>query len=129
VQAALEAVAYRFSIIYSRIKPHLAGDSHQIIASGGGLLSSPSWLQIMADVLGEPIVALLEKEITSRGIALLGLQQLQIIQEPSDLPPTTGHTYLPNHEHHSRHQEAIERQLAAYDLLVTRSSAPRTGHR
>lgn len=118
VQAALEAIAYRFSLIYGRIKPHLAGHQHQIIASGGGLLSSPAWLQIMADVLGEPIVALTEKEITSRGIALLGLQQLGVIQQMSELPPTTGHTYLPNREHHARHQPAIERQVAIYERLV-----------
>ena len=120
VQAALESIAYRFSLIYRRVKPHMHGTQHQIIASGGGLLSSPAWLQIMADVLGEPIVALLEKEITSRGIALLGLQQLGIIQQLSELPPTTGHTYLPNHAHHTRHQAAIERQAEVYDLLVTR---------
>lgn len=129
VQASLEAIAYRFSLIYGRIKPHLAGDQHQIIASGGGLLSSPAWLQIMADVLGEPIIALTEKEITSRGIALLGLQQLGALQQLSDLPPTTGHTYLPNHAHHTRHQEAIERQLTAYELLIIRSLTPHTSHR
>ncbi|MBX3014820.1 MAG: gluconokinase [Caldilineaceae bacterium] len=120
VQAALEAIAYRFSIIYGRVKPHLAGGQHQIIASGGGLLSSPAWLQIMADVLGEPIVALTEKEITSRGIALLGLQQLGVIQRMRELPPTTGHTYLPHREHYARHQQALERQVTAYNLLIPR---------
>ncbi|MEZ4735179.1 MAG: FGGY-family carbohydrate kinase [Caldilineaceae bacterium] len=119
VQAALEAIAYRFALIYGRIKPHLTSDQHQIIASGGGLLSSPAWLQIMADVLGEPIVALTEKEITSRGIALLGLQQLGVLQQLSELPPTTGHTYLPNRAHHGRHQQALERQVAVYDLLIS----------
>src|SRR5690349_2258288 len=36
------------------------------IASGGGLLSSPVWMQIMADVLGRPVVASAEPEATSR---------------------------------------------------------------
>ncbi|MCE7985413.1 MAG: carbohydrate kinase [Caldilinea sp. CFX5] len=121
VQAGLEAIAYRFSLIYRRVKPYLAAEQHQIIASGGGLLSSPAWLQIMADALGEPIVALTEKEITSRGIALLGLQQLGVIQQTSDLPPTTGQTYWPEATRHARHQQAIERQVALYDLLIARS--------
>jgi gluconokinase len=121
VQAGLEAIAYRFSLIYRRVKPYLAAEQHQIIASGGGLLSSPAWLQIMADALGEPILALTEKEITSRGIALLGLQQLGVIQKTSDLPPTTGQTYLPDPARHARHQQAIERQVALYDLLIARS--------
>jgi gluconokinase len=121
VQAGLEAIAYRFSLIYRRVKPYLAAEQHQIIASGGGLLSSPAWLQIMADALGEPILALTEKEITSRGIALLGLQQLGVIQKTSDLPPTTGQTYLPDPARHARHQQAIERQVALYALLIARS--------
>jgi gluconokinase len=121
VQAGLEAIAYRFSLIYRRVKPYLTAEQHQIIASGGGLLSSPAWLQIMADALGEPILALTEKEITSRGIALLGLQQLGVIQKTSDLPPTTGQTYLPDPARHARHQQAIERQIALYDLLIARS--------
>jgi gluconokinase len=75
----------------------------------------------MADALGEPILALTEKEITSRGIALLGLQQLGVIQQTSDLPPTTGQTYLPDPARHARHQQAIERQVALYDLLIARS--------
>lgn len=120
VQAGLEAIAYRFSLIYHRVKPYLAAEQHQIIASGGGLLSSPAWLQIMADALGEPIVALTEKEITSRGIALLGLQQLGVIQQTSDLPPTTGQTYWPDAARHARHQQAIERQVALYDRLIAR---------
>ncbi|MEZ4861391.1 MAG: gluconokinase [Caldilineaceae bacterium] len=117
VQAALEGIAYRFAIIHSRIKPHLGDGHRQIIASGGGLLSSPAWLQIMADVLSEPILALTEREITSRGVALLGLVQIGVIQNPHDLPPTTGQTYLPDLTHHARHQEACIRQEALYQSL------------
>ena len=121
VQAGLEAIAYRFALIYGRIKPYLTAEQHQIIASGGGLLSSPAWLQIMADVLGEPIIALAEKEITSRGIALLGLQQLGVIQQMNELPPTTGQTYLPDATRHARHPQAIAQQVTLYDLLIAKS--------
>ena len=51
LRAGLEGVAYRFALIQQRLAPHLPPDYH-IIASGNGLLSSPTWLQIMADVLG-----------------------------------------------------------------------------
>ncbi len=118
VQAGLEAIAYRFAIIFARIQRYLpAGHAVQIIANGGGLLSSPAWLQIFADVLGQPILTLAEKETTSRGIALLGLEQLGVIQHTSDLAPTTGLTYLPNAEHHAIHQGALERQLYFYGQL------------
>jgi gluconokinase len=119
VQASLEAIAYRFALIYTRILPHLPpSTTRQIIASGGGLLSSPAWLQIFADVLGQPIVALAEKEITSRGIALLGWEQLGLLRRMADLPPATGKTYQPNANHHDLHRAAIERQVAYYNTLL-----------
>lgn len=118
VQAALEGIAYRFAIIYNRIQPHLGGEQTQIIASGGGLLRSPAWLQIMADVLNQPIIALAEHELTSRGVALLALEQLGIITQPSDLPVETGETYLPNATHHAVHQAAVARQVAYYEQLL-----------
>lgn len=119
VQAALEGVAYRFAIIYGRIKPHLGEGHQQIIASGGGLLRSPAWLQIMADVLNQPIIALAEHELTSRGVALLALEQLGVIDRPSALTTETGQTYLPDAARHQMHKAAVDRQIAAYDRLLT----------
>ena len=118
VQAALEAIAYRFAIIHERVAPYLPpAEEYQIIASGAGLLSSPAWMQLMADVLGQPLVSLLEREITSRGIALLGLEKLGVIAQASALPPTTGETYLPNPAHHAVHITARAQQVALYDQL------------
>jgi gluconokinase len=118
VQASLEGIAYRFALIYERIARHLPFDpQRRIIASGGGLLSSPAWLQIFADVLGQPILALAEKEITSRGIALLGLEQLGVIDNVSDLPPAFGQTHMPHPEHHLLHRDAIARQVELYNRL------------
>jgi len=117
MQAALESVAYRFALIYERLKPHLAGsasENHQIIASGGALLRSVAWLQIMADVLNEPVVALAEREITVRGLALLALEQLGMIESCSALPPTTGRVYEPDGGSHEIHQGALARQVGLY---------------
>jgi gluconokinase len=118
VQAALESIAYRFAIIYGRIKPHLGEENQQIIASGGGLLRSPAWLQIMADVLDQPIIALAEHELTSRGVALLALEQLGRIAAPSALIAETGQTYLPNGDRHQRHQAALAQQITVYARLL-----------
>ena len=123
VQAALEAVAYRFAIIYGRIKPYLGAEKQQIIASGGGLLSSAAWLQIMADVLNEPIIALTEHEITSRGVALLALEHLGQISHSSELPPETGQTYLPDAGRHTIHQSALARQETVYNQLLISSES------
>src|SRR5690606_8509377 len=54
LQAALEAVGYRFS----RILEHLSATVPRIdalVATGGGLLRSPAWTQILADILNRPI--------------------------------------------------------------------------
>ncbi len=119
VQAALEGIAYRFALIYQQIAPNLATEPPpQIIASGGALLSSPAWLQIMADVLGQPVLALAETEITSRGLALLALENLGVITDTSALPPTLGKLYEPDLTHHASHQDALARQVAIYDRLA-----------
>lgn len=119
VQASLEAIAFRFALIYGRIAPHLrtAGEP-AIIASGGGLLSSPAWMQIVADVLGQPLLTLAEREATSRGLALLALEQLGVIDRPSALPPATGLTYLPDARRHEAYVAAVNRQTAFYTAVL-----------
>lgn len=118
VQASLEAVAYRFAVIYGRILPNLPAGAHQIIASGGGLLSSPAWMQIFADVLGEPLLTLGEKEATSRGPALLALEQLGVIDKPSDLPPHTGQVFEPDPSRHALYRAAVQRQAELYETVI-----------
>jgi gluconokinase len=119
LQAGLEAIAYRFALIYQRIAPQLPrDDDHDMIAGGGGLLSSAAWLQIFADVLGRPLHALAEKEGTSRGLALLALEQLGVISRPAALPPLLGKTYTPDMKRHAVHQEALVRQIELYDRLL-----------
>lgn len=116
LRAGLEAVAYRFALIHQSITPELPAD-HQIIASGSGLLSSPTWLQIMADVLGRPLTASAEQEATSRGAAILALTALNP-DDIEDWPAAIGATYDPNPDHHARYQDALAKQLELYNKLI-----------
>ena len=75
-------------------------------------------MQIFADVLGEPVTALREKEATSRGLALLALEHLGVIERPSALPPETGETYMPDPERHAIYRSAVERQADVYARLL-----------
>jgi gluconokinase len=75
-------------------------------------------MQIFADVLGEPVFALREREATSRGLALLGLEHLGVIDRPSTLLPETGSTYDPNPERHEVYEEAVRRQAELYERLL-----------
>lgn len=118
LQSGLEGVAYRFAQIYQRIVSSLAPTMEtQIIASGGALLSSPAWLQIMADVLNQPVVSLEEQEITARGLALLALQQLGLVRDSTALEPALGRTYQPDAERHAAHLDALQQQVDFYKRL------------
>jgi len=128
LQASLEGIAYRFALIYERIRASLfpgqvnaraAAQEVQIIASGGAILSSPVWLQIMADVLNQPVIALEEREITARGLAILALEKLNLVADAATLEPRLGQTYQPDGERHAIHMDALQRQVARYRQLRT----------
>jgi len=107
VRAALEAVAMRLAIVYDLLAPLAAAD-HTIVASGGALIRSRAWTQIIADVLGRPLVLSGEEEATSRGGALLALESLGRRLAPTRAPG--GQTVEPDIARHARYLEARARQ-------------------
>jgi gluconokinase len=118
VRAALEAVALRFGEL-DRILLAAMPSGQEVVATGGALLHSPAWLQIMADVLGRPILASAEPQGSSRGAALLALETLGLLDQPLEaLLPEVGQRYEPVGERTERYQAAAERQRHLYDLLV-----------
>jgi gluconokinase len=119
VRASLEAVAYRFAVIQQRI--FRGTDAEQrLIASGSGLLRSPAWMQIFADVLGRPVVASAEFEATSRGAALLALRSLGALHTLAAAPIADGPVYEPDSARHAIYRAAIERQQWLYERLIGR---------
>ncbi|MCB0150502.1 MAG: hypothetical protein KDE01_23000, partial [Caldilineaceae bacterium] len=119
-QAAHEAIAYRFALIYARLAPHLpAGGAHStIVASGGALTASPVWQQILADVLNRPVAALHETELSARGTALLALRALGIITTLDALPPAVAQVTQPDAGRHAAYQAALAEQERLYGELV-----------
>ena len=107
VRTGLEAVALRLAIVYELLTPLAAAD-HTIVASGGALLRSRAWTQIMADVLGRPLVVSGEEEATSRGGALLALESLG--RPASSTVSPLGETIAPDLARHARYREARARQ-------------------
>ncbi|HMA38031.1 MAG TPA: gluconokinase, partial [Chloroflexia bacterium] len=98
LRAGLEAVAYRFALIFAGLQPQVPATRY-FIASGAGLLHSPSWMQIMADVLGMPVIASGEPEASSRGNALLALEVLGAIPGAQTLAGGVSATYTPDAAH------------------------------
>lgn len=117
LRASLESVAYRFAKIASLLESVVPED-REIVASGGALLQSPAWLQIMADVLGQPVVASAVKEASSRGAALLALEALGFLDGIEEVETPLGARFNPCPERHQRYRKALERHDWLYRLLL-----------
>jgi gluconokinase len=119
LQAGLEAIAYRFALLYKLLQGILP-ETPRIVANGGAVLSSPAWMQMLADVLGAPVTASGELEATSRGAALLALLALGEIAtlEDSRVAAAVGTTYVPDQGRHERYQAGAERQRRLYEQLI-----------
>lgn len=117
VRACLEQIACRFALIHQRLE--LPEQEHTMIASGSALLSSPTWMQIMADALGCTVVASAEHEATSRGAALMALNALGVLAL-KDAPTNDSDRYEPIAAHTAIYQSAIERQQTLYKEVIGR---------
>jgi gluconokinase len=119
LRASMEAVALRFGELDRALlqaMPH-AGE---LVGTGGALLHSPAWTQMLADVLGRPVSASAEAEASSRGAALLALETLGLLDQPLDtLRPALRRRFEPIPAHTERYQAATERQRRLYDAMVS----------
>ena len=109
VRAALEGVAHRLAEI-AALMPEL----EEVVGSGGALLHSPDWAQILADVLELPVTLSGADEASARGAAVAALARLGI--EPPQAP--LGRTFEPRPERFEAHRAARERQRALYETLT-----------
>jgi gluconokinase len=108
-------VAYRFALI-ARALDAIAPNA-TIVAAGNALRSSPVWLQIIADVLGRPLLLGGSAESSIRGAALLALEavgKIAIIDEDSVV---VDQVFEPDMTRHARYQEGLARQQELYQRL------------
>jgi gluconokinase len=122
LRAGLESVAYRFALIAERLPLR---EETTVVATGGALLSSPTWTQIVCDVLGRPLVASEEPEASGHGAALLALESLGLLPNLAQAPFAFGRVFQPGPERHQVYQEARRRQAVLYDRLVREPLEPR----
>jgi gluconokinase len=120
-RAGLEAVAIEFARI-DQLLDRVAPSPARLVASGAALLSSPAWMQIMADAIGRPVVAGKAREASSRGAALYVLERLGLA-EPSKLDPGEGRTFAPRAAARKAFRLAEARQESLYRALISGSRA------
>ncbi len=116
LRAALESIALRFREIYCLLAGRW-GAPTEIVASGGALLHSPGWTQMMADALGRPITVCTETEASCRGAALWALERLGVIDSLEALPASTGAVFQPRPEYQAAYQDLLARQNQLYERL------------
>jgi gluconokinase len=117
LRAGLESVAYRIGLVFELLRQLMPADP-QVVASGGALLSSPTWLHIMTDVLNRPVAVSEVQEASGRGAALLALESLGILSDLERAPDFIGTIHHPDERRHERYREAMERQKKLYEKLV-----------
>jgi len=114
-RAVLESIAYRFALI-SRALDEVAPNA-AIAASGNALRSSPVWLQIIADVLGRPLLLGGPAEASSRGAALLALEAVGKIATIEEDRFAIDQVFEPDMSRHARYQQGLARQEQLYQQL------------
>jgi gluconokinase len=115
VRAVLESIAYRFALI-ARELDQLAPNA-TIVASGNALRSSPVWLQIIADVLGRPLLLGGPAEASSRGAALLALEAVGKIATIEEDQFVADQVFEPDMTRHARYQQGLARQEELYERV------------
>jgi gluconokinase len=119
-RAAMEAIALYLGRIAALVRQAVP-EARQVVATGGALLYSPTWLQIVADVLDQPVLASAEPEASSRGAALLALEALGALPDGLEaLGPVVEQVYEPLPAHVEAYRAAAARQARLYDLLIER---------
>ncbi len=85
LRAGLEGVAARLVVIYKLLLPALSSEP-EVVASGGALLRSPTWLKIIADTLGRPVTTWQTEEATARGASVLALRSMGVFPDLASAP-------------------------------------------
>ena len=114
-RAVFEAIAYRFALIARALDSIAPGAA--IVASGNALRSSPVWTQIIADVIGRPLMFGGSPEASIRGAALLALETVGKIATIEDEVVPVERVFEPDMARHARYQDGLARQEELYERL------------
>jgi len=116
LRAAMEAITYQFVAVAAAME-RVVARPESVIATGGQLIHSPAWSQMLADALNLRVMMSPEPEASSRGAALLALHALGKLPRLWSLSPARGRTFRPRASVHAVYERARRRQQHLYDLL------------
>jgi len=117
LQAGMEAVACRIALVFEKLA-QLLPDDLRIVAGGGAIHNSPTWLQIITDMLGRASEVTGIREGSARGAALLAFETLGVIKDLKDIPVFIERTCYPDERRHVIYRQTIKRQQRLYEKLI-----------
>ncbi len=116
VRSIMEGVAYNLRWLLPSVEEFSGREFEQIYLSGGGALSD-EWSQILADVIGRPLLQLEDpRHCITRTTAFLGFERMGHL-EMADFPKISRvrRTYEPQPERRAVYDGLFEQFLAAFD--------------
>jgi len=106
-RAGLEGIAYRFREVLDELVDVVP--VKRLTATGTALTASRVWPQILADVLGCSVSVPRQAELTSRGAAMIGFEQLGV-NVPAAARPAVARVFHPDARANAIYRIAAERQ-------------------
>lgn len=127
LRAGIESLAYRIGVVHERLAQALVSSnalhaSPVLVGSGGTLLNSPLFRQVLADALDTPLYPLREREASARGAALMALEALGVLSDVAQLAPDLDQPVQPDPARGAIYRSAVERQRHLYQLLLGASA-------
>ena len=114
-RAGLESVGYQFLEMLEELVE--VSPVTRLVATGTALTSSRLWPQILADVLGRQLALPRDTELTSRGAAIIGFEQLGV--STSRAEPAIARVFHPDMRSHAIYGEAAARQRRLLRAVLT----------
>jgi gluconokinase len=114
-RAGLESVGFQFLEVLEELVT--ISPVTRLVATGTALTSSRLWTQILADVLGRQIALPRATELTSRGAAIIGFEQLGVA--PRKAEPGIFRVFHPDARSHAVYRGAAARQQALLRAVLT----------
>jgi gluconokinase len=128
LRAAMEAITYQLVTVTSMMQ-RVVNRPDAVIATGGQLIHSPAWCQMLADALNQRVMTSPEPEASSRGAALLVLHALGKLPRFWSTTPAPGRVFKPRARVYAIYDRARHRQQDLYELLFPPSAAAGLGSR
>lgn len=117
-RAAMEGVANCLADVWDALYGSETA-SGEVVRLTGGITRTPLWAQILADMLGVPLMALEVADTSATGAALLGMRALGADLQGLAVTAETGPVYTPDRQRHEfykqhhREYRALRRGMVA----------------